>query len=80
MLWDLIRNYGAEDGKIEVNSLLNRLIKYDPKPVGDYLLELLKEYVKANENKWALDVPHNYETIVENIQEENKEAFLPIAL
>lgn len=80
MLWDLIKKYGAEDGKIEVGSLLNRLIKYDPKSVGDYLLELLRGYVKDNVNKWAFDVPHNYESIVENIQEENKEAFLPIAL
>ena len=80
MLWDLIRKYGAEDGRIEVGSLLNRLIKHDPKSVGDYLLGLLQGYVKQNKNKWSLDVPHNFESIVENIQADNKEAFLPTAL
>ena len=80
MLWNLIKKYGADDRKIEVSSLLNRLIKYDPNAVGNYLLDFLEGYVKDNESKLSFDVPHNFETIVEHIQEENQEAFLPIGL
>lgn len=80
MLWELIRKYGVEGGDIEVSSLLNRLLKYDPISVGNYLLDLLKDYVKANESKWSFDVPHNYESIVKHLQEENKDAFLGIGL
>ena len=80
MLWTLIKEYGSVDGRIEVGSLLNRLIKYDPKSVGDYLLCLLEGYVKDNKSKFSFDVPHSFETIVEHIQNENKDAFLPIAL
>ena len=80
MLWELIRKYGVEGGDIEVSSLLNRLLEYDPISVGNYLLDLLKDYVKANESKWSFDVPHNYESIVKHLQEENKDAFLGIGL
>ena len=80
MLWNLIRNYGVDGGDIEVSSLLNRLLKYDPQSVGDYLTSLLKDYVKENTSKWSIDVPHNFETIVENLQQENPFAFLPIGL
>ena len=80
MLWGLIKEYGVVGGRIEISSLLNRLIKYDPESVGEYLLSLLKEYVKDNKSKWSFDVPHDFETIVEHIQSENQDAFLPIAL
>ena len=80
MLWGLIRKYGVGDRDIEVSSLLNRLLKYDPQPVGDFLNSLLKDYVKDNTNKWSFDVPHNFETIVEHLQQENPIAFLPIGL
>lgn len=80
MLWDLINKYGASKGYIEVTNLLNRLTKYDPQSVGYYLTGLLEEYVKENNNKWSLDVPMNYQTIVKHLQEENQDAFLPIAL
>lgn len=80
MLWDLIRKYGVDDGDIEVSSLLNRLLKYDPNSVGEYLISLLNGYVKENTNKWSFDVPHNFETIVEHLQQETPLAFLPIGL
>lgn len=80
MLWELIRKYGVEGGDIEISSLLNRLLQYDPVSIGSYLLDLLKSYVKANESKWSFDVPHNYENIVKHLQEENKDAFLGIGL
>lgn len=80
MLWELIREYGVDEGNIEVSSLLNRLLKYDPQSVGDYLITLLKGYVKGNANKWNFDVPHNFETIVEHLQQENPLTFLPIGL
>ena len=80
MLWKLIQEYGVLDGRIEVGILLNRLIKYDPKSVGNYLIYLLEGYVKDNKSKFSFDVPHSFETIVEHIQDDNKDAFLPIAL
>lgn len=80
MLWELIRKYGVNDGDIEVNSLLNQLLKFDPQSVGDYLINLLGSYVKESTNKWSFDVPHNFEAIIEHLQQENPRAFLPIGL
>ena len=80
MLWDLIKKYGTGDGDIEISDLLNRLIKYDSGAVGNYLFSLLKDYVKENKDKWTLDVPMNYQTIVKLLQKESPDTFLTIGL
>lgn len=80
MIWDIIKKYGTDDGDIEISDLLIRLIKYDSESVGNYLVSLLKDYVKENKDKWSFDVPMNYQTIVEHLQEENQDTFLTIGL
>lgn len=80
MLWGLIKKYGIDNGDIGVSALLNRLIKYDPESVGNYLVDILKDYVSQNKDKWSFDVPMHYQTIVKHLHKENPDAFLIIGL
>lgn len=80
MLWTIIKKYGKEWEEIDFSRLLSRLFQYDSKSVGDYLISLLKDYVKENTNKWACDVPNKFETVSEQLQADNPIAFLPIGL